>query len=903
MTLNAGTKLGHYEIVSPLGAGGMGEVYRARDLKLGRDVALKVLPEAVARDAERMARFQREAQVLASLNHPNIATIHGLEESGGVRALVMELVEGATLADRLVGAGLAPAQGRPQGSPLPIDEALPVAKQISEALEYAHERGIIHRDLKPANIKITPEGNVKILDFGLAKALDITAASSSGSGSALQNSPTLTAAATQAGVVLGTAAYMSPEQAKGKNVDRRSDIWSFGCVLYEMLSGRRAFEGETATETLAGVLRADPDWNALPADTPTSLQKLLRRCLAKDTKQRLQAIGEARIAIEETISGVGADGVRPGDAGAESMGRSQGERRSPLTLLLVAGLALALGLAAGWWRKAPQTPAEPEWSGQILGGPLFALGPRISPDGHTLAFQGTVDRLTQVAVMDTESGDWTVLTKNRSRGFVTELNWSPDGSEIFFDREFSVPQGVYTVSRFGGEEHLVLKDAKGPEVLPDGSLLVTRLNSDRKFQLYRYWPENERLEALDALPYGEDLCPAVRAFRDGKDAVFIGRTSAQDSKDTSVHLYVINLASGKSRRLAPQVDFNVPAGLPIFPLGIANDDGAVLVDHVTGNLHRIISIPRDGTGPSQNLFTLTLPPLFIDVGKNGDVYLDQLERPFEILRFPASGGLPESLAGSVSSGVSLQSPFQLPDGRATLDLLVAGRHKLLAINSSSELVPFIQTKEDASFPACMVGKSEIAFMLGSFGHAVVALASVADGQVSRRFTEIPAGDISALAGSLDGKTLFYVASGTVWAIPTSGGQPRRVAAGESITVDPNGKDLIVDVRDREGIRLVRIPISGGAGVSIPIQGALRLAPINLTSNAMGKDGRVLFTAASPDSWFYGAGILDPQSGKVSMIPLSFAGDVFAPSWLADGRIISAGLPTKASLWRFRPVMH
>src|SRR5216117_1639206 len=247
----------------------MGEVYRARDTKLARDVALKVLPEAFAKDAERMARFQREAQMLASLNHPNVASIYGLEESGGVRALVMELVEGPTLAERIAtrargdsgGAGLAPPVKAQQAAPLPLDEALGIAKQIAEALEAAHERGIIHRDLKPANIKVTEGGTVKVLDFGLAKAFN---PQDSAANLNETNSPTLGIAATQAGVILGTAAYMSPEQAKGRPVDRRTDIWAFGCVLYELLTRRRAFPGKTMSECMAAVLSEEPDWTALP---------------------------------------------------------------------------------------------------------------------------------------------------------------------------------------------------------------------------------------------------------------------------------------------------------------------------------------------------------------------------------------------------------------------------------------------------------------------------------------------------------------------------------------------------------------------------------------------------------------------------------------------------------------
>jgi serine/threonine protein kinase/WD40 repeat protein len=292
--LKSGSRLGNYEIIARIGAGGMGVVYSARDTTLGRTVAIKVLPNAFLHDSHRLARFQREARVLASLNHPNISTVHGLEQSGNTSALVMELVEGPTLADRI-------RQG-----PIPVEEALPIARQICEALEYAHEHGVVHRDLKPANVKVASGDAVKVLDFGLAKAIQ-------GDGSEMDpgNSPTISAMATQAGVLLGTAAYMSPEQAKGKPVDRRADIWAFGCVLYEMLTGEMAFRGDSTTDTLASVIRAEPDWSLLGSATPLQVRTLLRRCLQKEARQRLQAIGDARIALEEVLSGV-PDAALPG---------------------------------------------------------------------------------------------------------------------------------------------------------------------------------------------------------------------------------------------------------------------------------------------------------------------------------------------------------------------------------------------------------------------------------------------------------------------------------------------------------------------------------------------------------------------------------------------------------------
>src|SRR6266508_1589638 len=315
MPLASGSRLGPYEILSALGAGGMGEVWKARDGRLGREVAIKVLPEAFAADAERLARFRREAHVLASLNHPHIAAIYGLEEADGVEGLVLELVPGETLAERL-------AKGA-----LPIEEALEIARQIADALEAAHERGVVHRDLKPSNVKLTPEGKVKVLDFGLAKALTGEAPSTD-----VSTSPTLTAAATQAGVALGTAAYMSPEQARGKPVDKRADVWAFGAVLYEMLTGRQPFAEDTVSDTLAAVLKTDPDWSAMPAVTPVPIRRLLRRCLQKDPRRRLRDIGDARIEIEEAMQGVSPD--------AAPAARAPRASRRMLHPALILGLAI-----------------------------------------------------------------------------------------------------------------------------------------------------------------------------------------------------------------------------------------------------------------------------------------------------------------------------------------------------------------------------------------------------------------------------------------------------------------------------------------------------------------------------------------------------------------------------------
>ena len=279
-----GQTISHYKVLEKIGQGGMGVVYRAEDTNLGREVAIKVLPEQFTKDPQRLARFEREAQLLAQLNHPNIAAIYGLEEVDGVRFLALELVEGDTLAERV-------ARGR-----LPVEEALEVCRQIAEGMEAAHEKGVIHRDLKPANVKVTPEGKVKILDFGLAKAFEGEVPVTD-----ISHSPTLTEEMTRAGAILGTAAYMSPEQARGEEVDKRADIFAFGCVLYELLTGKRAFGGKTVTDTLAKILEGVPDWEALPENTPWRIQELLHRCLSKDPDDRILHIGEARIQIKKAV--------------------------------------------------------------------------------------------------------------------------------------------------------------------------------------------------------------------------------------------------------------------------------------------------------------------------------------------------------------------------------------------------------------------------------------------------------------------------------------------------------------------------------------------------------------------------------------------------------------------------
>ena len=337
MPLTPGSSVGPYQIVGPLGAGGMGEVYRARDTRLNRDVAIKTLPAHVAMDRERAERFDREAKLLAALNHPHIAGIHGLEQSGGTVCLVLELVDGESLADRIA------------AGPVPVADALRIARQVADALLAAHDKGIIHRDLKPANVMLTADGQAKVLDFGLGKVVEADPAKD------VSNSPTMTLGATQVGMLLGTAAYMSPEQAKGQTADKRSDVWAFGCVLFEMLSGTRTFQGDDVSETLAGVLKSDPAWGALPADVPPAVRALLESCLEKSRRTRLADLSGAIFVIDRHQT------LGSGAAKSEPPPRAPFVKRA-LPLVVTAAVVAAVASAA-WWlaRPKPTTPLSCSW--------------------------------------------------------------------------------------------------------------------------------------------------------------------------------------------------------------------------------------------------------------------------------------------------------------------------------------------------------------------------------------------------------------------------------------------------------------------------------------------------------------------------------------------------------------
>ena len=533
MALSVGSRLGPYEILALLGAGGMGEVYRARDTKLNRDVAIKVLLPSVANDPDRLARFRREAQVLASLNHPNIAHIHGVQESDSTRALVMELVEGPTLEDRI-------AEG-----PIPLDEALPIARQIAEALEAAHGQGIIHRDLKPANIKVRDDETVKVLDFGLAKAL----APEPGSAAAgeLSQSPTITSPAmmTGVGMILGTAAYMAPEQAKGRPADKRSDIWAFGCVLYEMLTGTRAFGGDDVSDTLANVLKSEPDWSALPPATPGAARTLLRRCLTKDRKRRLDSAAGARLEIDDALMLPTPD-ARLVSSGVPSVSWWR-VAMGALVAVVVGGAAAG---TAVWFATRPSAARVTRFAlaptgAAALSVDIISRDITITPDGTHIVYKGTGTKSRQLLVRALDQLEPTPLASGTLGGPFS----SPDGQWIGF---VDIGSGVELkrVAVTGGPTLLLCRldgQSRGATWGDDGSIIfatsatstgLQRVSSAGGEPTVLTKPNRERGE-------GDHLWPQ---FLPGGHAVLFTITAATGGIDAS-QVAVLDLRSGTQKIL------------------------------------------------------------------------------------------------------------------------------------------------------------------------------------------------------------------------------------------------------------------------------------------------------------------------------------------------------------------
>jgi hypothetical protein len=692
MSLTPGASIGPYEIIAALGAGGMGEVYRARDTRLKREVAVKTLPGEFAAATTRRQRFEAEARAVAALNHPNIVAIYDVGTQDDTPYLVTEFVDGEPLA----------------GNGLPLRKILDWAVQIANGLAAAHAAGIVHRDLKPANILVARDGRIKILDFGLAK-LSVAAAGEASKTQTLQ---------TQPGVVMGTVGYMSPEQVRGKEADPRSDIFSFGVVLYELLSGRRAFQGETGVEIMTAILKQEPP--DLPDSVPSGVRQIVHHCLEKDPADRFQSardLGFAFAALSESSTQRGT---------AQKLAQAPRWRHWMLTA--AGALALAV-LSIAVYRFFAPVPQPTNWTGTLLVGPEIAFRPRSSPDGHLVAFYAVDGGYTQVGVMTPASGNWSIITHGKLSGTVTNVTWAPDGATIYYDRVSAVPQGIYSVPVLGGDERLVVPKAFRPEALPDGSLLAVKLNSNHQWQLFRFWPDTGREQDLPvATVDAQNSLANPRVFPDGKEAVIDGAPLGQEADGT--RLIVVNLATGATRPLAPHIFRGT--GAPDFT--VSRDGKSVLATIELGEFTRVISIPAHGSGPVRTLFTATHEVWGLDSAPDGSIYACIMDLPAEVVERPVDRDQRETVARfpEVSDPDMVAV---MPDGRIALTVLYSDHARLMAVAPGKKPVPLVATAEETSAPVTAVDSHEVAFLLGPPPRTSLGIADLETGRVTAGFRQ------------------------------------------------------------------------------------------------------------------------------------------------------------------------
>lgn len=869
MALNTGTRLGPYEVLAPIGAGGMGEVYRAHDTRLGRDVALKILPTEVAADPSRRARFEQEARAVAALNHPNIVVVYDV----GDGYIVSELVDGETL----------------RGAKLGLRKTLDIAAQIASGLAAAHSAGIVHRDLKPDNVLITKDGRAKILDFGLARVRN-------SQNSAAEETMTVR---TDPGVVMGTAGYMSPEQVRGLEADHRSDIFSFGVMLHEMLSGQRAFQRETAAQTMTAILQEDaPD---LPRSVPGGVREVVLHCLEKNAVSRFQSARDLGFALHALSQGDSQSetAMAPAisDPKAKSIAVSSVQRRT--WLLMASLLLLTVAATFAFTRWLMREPPPTRWSAVRLGGPEMALGPRFSPDGHLLAFQAMVDGDTQVTVMKPESGNWNVLTQRRDRGSVDYLCWSSDGSTIYFSRVTDVPQGVFSVPFLGGEEHLLLENADNPAALPDGSLLVSRINQKRRWQLFHFWPETGKLQELPVQMMNAVSFFPIEVSRDGRLAIVYGNSL---EKGGDPGFMAVDLVTASAQR----VPVNGTGSAELRTYSLSPDGKSIVAAFREQALAHIVRIPLDGRGEPQELFPVTSNVWALDTGPDGSILVSPLERPAELVSYSWQGtralGPPRKIAGFPELSF-LDMVVVLTDGRAVVPAEVSGMTRLMAVERGRVPVALVNTMEETAAPMTALPGNRIAFAIGPEPHEKIAVADASNGRIIARISP-GKGSLQSLAASADGGTLYFTAGGSVWSIPsdgaTSGGDATRICAGDWVVWNSSNGRLVVGRAESSQISLFDVLVDGGSERPIPFDRTSPLFNFYISPGTIRGDGQMLVALNVADSWFNPLALLDLKTGRITRLAGDNASDLHSPAWTPDGGIIANRLGLVSTIWKFSP---
>ena len=857
----SGQIISHYRVIAKLGEGGMGVVYKAEDLHLERTVALKFLAQHTIEDPAGKERLIREAKAAAALDHPNVCTVYEIGETDEGVFLAMALVDGERLSERIA------------RRPLKLSEAIDIASQTAQGLQSAHEKGIVHRDIKSSNLMINRQGQVKIMDFGIAQ---------------ITNQTRLTRSTT----ILGTPGYLSPEQAQGEKADGRSDIWSLGLVLYEMVTGRLPFQSDRQDALLYSIIHDEHEpVTALRAGLPLELDRILSKALAKDPSERYQHVDDLIVDLRRLAKQPASGLITTSE---KARGRAAPARRLAVWVGAFGALALVAVALAFWGR---QQPAAPMWTGTRLGGPHASWAPRVSPDGKTLAFIALADGWSQVAVMTPDSGSWVVLTKDRTRGFVSTLDWSADGTHIYFTRFDNRLRGIFSVPAIGGEERLVLEEAGAAQPLPDGSMLVA-LNGDFGPQLHRYWPRDGRLQAFPVnLAWGDQL--PLRVLPGGTHAVFFGFPASEPSTDTAVryHLYVMEIATGQMSRIpwSGQVE-----SANYWPLAVMPDGESVLVSAPNGDLNRIVAISLKPPFQLRPVLDLQQQVQGIDIGPDGSLYVDQVIRPVEVLRFSDSGRNMEHIGGFPNIAMDLLNPaVHLPDGRTLGTGMISGRRRLLVTSPGKEATPFVQTDEETGWPTVLLGNDRLAFVIGSGEERRFAIAAVENGRILGSIPGIKAGTIIG-ASSPDGETLCGDGF-NIWSVPVAGGTPRAITEGTGVAAFPDGKHLIVTTWGPNGVTFKKVSVETGETQPLVPKDPVRFSPMAwLGANPIARDGRMLVLLLGRDAWFWKPGIWDTRDGTVREIPQDYPGDMFLPSWTDDGRIVVAAYRYQSSVWRYKP---
>jgi len=756
MALTSGTKLGPYEIVAPLGAGGMGEVYRAHDTKLGREVALKLLQPLFKADADRVARFEREARLLASLNHPHIGAIYGFEDAGNAPALVLELVEGDTLHDRV------------RRGPLPLSEALAIAEQIADALDTAHRAGIIHRDLKPSNIKITPAGVVKVLDFGLAKALVVE-----GSGPELSKSPTITASGTIAGVILGTAAYMSPEQARGQPVDKRTDIWAFGCVLFEMLTGSSGFGRETVTDTIAAVVSAEPEWKSLPADTPSTIRRLLTRCLQKDARRRLHDIADAGIELEDAMA-------TPSEPTPVPTPRRRSRAKlAALSFGVVVGLVFLWSVRGRFGRPAAKPSPSDARVIRLTDLPGLEESPAISPDGRSVAFTAGVAGKRQVFIQLIAGGAPLQITRDVADHEYPR--WSPDSSSIFYfsPAVSGTAQGsIWEIPALGGVPHRVVNSIGGADVnSTDGRLAFFRLAKEG-IQLVTAPADGSKFDGVGQFaPTTYYLYP--RWSPDGRWIAF------QRGDSIRFDIFVAPAAGGEPHQLTH--DNDMMSGFAWLP----DSAGIIYSSSRTGTMPYLPALGlwevALSDGRVRQVISGEASYMSPDISKNGAILVSRMKLQTDIWKFPINGVPTEN----VSRGIRVT--------RQTGQVLT---------------------------PTVSPNDKEVAFLSDSGGHANLWVVNTETGGLRQiTYERDPKVAVGVPVWSPDGHTIAFVSSRGnqgltfgLWLVDSDGSNLRNVAnPGLGLAWSSDGRWVYYSTWSgptAKDVVLKKVPVDGGPAVTV-----------------------------------------------------------------------------------------